>query len=70
MQFDWTAIGAWASFLATVIVGAFVYGRTTEKVETHSNKFLEVDTRLNSHSADLRRHDNDLTRIKTHLNLD
>lgn len=70
MHFDWTALGTWATFFATIAVGAFVYGKLTEKVATHDAKFIELSLRLNSHASDLKRDRDDIVRIKTHLNLD
>ena len=36
MHIDWAATGSWASFCASIIVGAFIYGRLTQQVKTNS----------------------------------
>ncbi|MFP5276962.1 MAG: hypothetical protein ACLGPM_07595 [Acidobacteriota bacterium] len=70
MHFDWTALGTWATFFATIAVGAFVYGRLTEKVNVHDRRFMEVGGRLDGHSRTIQKHGEDIAGIKAHLNLD
>ncbi len=62
MHIDWGAVGSWASFAATLVIGAFVYGRLTERVANHDNRILKLE----SSSED---HDRDIVRIKEHLKL-
>lgn len=42
MHIDWAATGAWASFFATVLMGAFIYGRLTQQVKNNSEAIAEV----------------------------
>jgi archaellum component FlaG (FlaF/FlaG flagellin family) len=60
---DWSAIGSWASFAATILIGAFVYGRLTEKVANVVNDVRD----LKAESAD---HSKRITRIEAHLGID
>jgi hypothetical protein len=62
MHIDWGAVGSWASFAATLIIGAFVYGRLTERVANHDTRIFKLE----STSED---HDRDIVRIKEHLKL-
>lgn len=63
MHIDWSAIGSWASFFASIVVGAFVYGRLTEKVAGHDNRILKLET-------DSQQHDREIVKIKAHVGLD
>ena len=62
MHIDWGAVGSWASFAATLAIGAFVYGRLTERVANHDGRILKLE-------GDSERHDRDIVRIKEHLKL-
>jgi hypothetical protein len=62
MHIDWGAVGSWASFAATLAIGAFVYGRLTERVANHDNRILKLE-------GDVAGHDRDIVRIKEHLKL-
>lgn len=42
MHIDWAARGSWASFCASIIVGAFIYGRLTQQVKNNSEAIAEV----------------------------
>lgn len=55
MHIDWSAIGSWASFAATLIVGAFVYGRLTEKVSGHTNRIEKLEDKVDSHGTRIAR---------------
>ena len=63
MHIDWGAVGSWASFAATLAIGAFVYGRLTERVANHDDRIVKLQGASLSH-------DRDIVRIKDHLNLD
>jgi hypothetical protein len=47
---DWSAIGSWLSFGATLFVGAFVYGRLTEKVSGHEHRIEKLEDAKDDHS--------------------
>jgi len=55
-------VGSWASFAATLAIGAFVYGRLTERVANHDTRILKIE-------GDVAGHDRDIVRIKEHLRL-
>ena len=63
MHIDWAALGSWASFAATLAIGAFVYGRLTERVANHDTRILKLED-------DSTRHDRDIVRIKEHLGIE
>ena len=70
MHFDWTALGTWATFFATCAIGAFVYGRLTEKVAGHEARIVKLEAGHENHAFDLRRHGEDIASIKAHLQLE
>ncbi len=47
---DWSAIGSWLSFGASIFVGAFVYGRLTEKVSGHDRRIAKLEDAKEDHA--------------------
>lgn len=70
MHVDWTAIGAWTSVLVSLLVGAFVYGKLTQRVADLSEDMREVKTDVRDLKGTVQDQGNAITRILTHLKLD
>jgi len=70
MHFDWTALGTWATFFSTILIGVFVYGRLTERVSNLVEEVRDIKRDLRDVQATAESQGHDLTRIKTFLKLD
>lgn len=73
MHIDWVAVaalGSLASFAATLLIGAFVHGRLTERVAGHDTRILKLETRADASDSLHTKHATDIAQIKAHLRLD
>lgn len=70
MHIDWAATGAWASFFATVLMGAFIYGRLTQQVKTNSEDIRELKGDFRAIGKTVNDHTADIAGIKAHLGLE
>lgn len=48
---DWSALGSWLSLASTLIVGVFVYGRLTEKVNGHDKRIEKLEDKVDAHGS-------------------
>lgn len=65
----WAAIGSWGAIATSLFIGAFVYGKLTQKVSDVVEDVRDAKSDIRDLKITREEHGRDLVRIKTHLKL-